>query len=523
MQKIEGKEFIAASRLAFSSITSHQDELNHLNIFPVPDGDTGLNMSRTLAPVLSLKEEENLSKAAEEVSLAVLEASRGNSGTILATFFLGLSAAFQHHSFADSALLVAAFKEGADESYASLVDPAEGTILTVMRDAASIKPARSIEETLDRMQKAAFVSLKNTPNLMPLLKQAGLIDAGGLGFYYLLEAFHEAAQGKVAADIADFSSLSKEQEADTDDLNYRFCVEGLIKKDEAYEGKNKAAFLKKQLENIGASVVFVETSSLVKFHIHTNEDQPVKDVATRYGSLLDYKVDNMARQVHNERLHKEAVAFVSVIDSDAFAAIYANFEVPEAFVTSLSYEVSYEELAEAVESLSAEEIVLLPNNKNAISTCELFQKRSKRKIHTLPTESEMEGVVALGHYDPELPLEDNLAAMQEALTSTDFFAVQQAVKNYSNGSLSVVTGDYLLLKDGVLLAASKSPEGLLPNLFALLDDKNEFTVYSGVAVSDEEAVFLADAIRKRISATGDVTLIRGDQKIARYLISGEKA
>lgn len=189
----------------------------------------------------------------------------------------------------------------------------------------------------------------------------------------------------------------------------------------------------------------------------------------------------------------------------------------------MSYEVSYEELAEAVESLSAEEIVLLPNNKNAISTCELFQKRSKRKIHTLPTESEMEGVVALGHYDPELPLEDNLAAMQEALTSTDFFAVQQAVKNYSNGSLSVVTGDYLLLKDGVLLAASKSPEGLLPNLFALLDDKNEFTVYSGVAVSDEEAVFLADAIRKRISATGDVTLIRGDQKIARYLISGEKA
>jgi len=523
MKKLGGKVFLAASRLAFSSITSHEDELNHLNIFPVPDGDTGLNMSRTLAPILSLKEESNLSKAADEVALAVLQASRGNSGTILATFFLGLSTAFKGLNSANPTQVLSAFKEGAMESYASLVDPAEGTILTVMRDASDIKAAPSIEETFLLMKNVAFTSLKNTPNLMPLLKEAGLIDAGGLGFYYLVEAFYEATLGKKSPEMAELSPLLKEQNEDLEDLSYRFCVEGLLKKNEAYQGNAKAGLLKDQLGNLGGSLVYVETPSLIKFHVHTNEDETVKDVVGRYGSLLDCKVDNMARQVHNEHFHDKTIAFVAVIDSDAFAAIYSNFEVPEAFITPLSYEVSYEELATAVASLNAEEIILLPNNKNAVSTCELFAKRSTKKIMTLNSQSEMEGVVALEHFDPTLSLEENLLMMKEALKESDFFAVQQAVRDYSHGNLDVKVGDFLLVKEGALLSSSKTPEGLLPTLFSLLDDKSEFTIYSGVSAPEEEANFLAEEMRKKISSSGDVILLRGDQKIARYLISGEKA
>jgi uncharacterized protein len=523
MKKLGGKVFLAASRLAFSSITEHEDELNHLNIFPVPDGDTGLNMSRTLSPVLSLSEEDNLSQASETVALAVLRASRGNSGTILATFFLGLSTAFKGLASATPEQVLAAFKEGAIESYASLVDPAEGTILTVMRDAGRIEAASTIEETFARMKEVAFASLKNTPNLMPLLKEAGLIDAGGLGFYYLVEAFHEASLGKKEAEFAELSPLLKEQDEDIDDLTYRFCVEGLLKKNEAYVGTDKTGLLKQQLSNLGGSLVFVETPTLVKFHVHTNEDEPVKDMLSRYGSLLDYKVDNMARQVHNEHYRSAKIAFVAVIDSDAFASFYSNFEVPEVFITPLSYEVSYEELAQAVDSLDAEDVILLPNNKNAVSTCELFAKRSAKKITTLASQSEMEGVVALEHFDPERSLEENLILMKKALEETDFFLVEQAVRDYSHGTLDVKVGDFLLVKEGSLLAASKTPEGLLPALFSLLDDKSEFTIYSGVSAPEEEANFLAEEMRKKISSSGDVLLLRGDQKVARYLISGEKA
>jgi uncharacterized protein len=523
MLSFGGKDLLAASRLAFASITAHEDELNHLNVFPVPDGDTGLNMSRTMAPVLSLKEKSDLGAASSEVALAVLEASRGNSGTILATFFLGLSKAFAGEKSVDSAGLIAAFKTGAEESYASLVDPAEGTILTVMRDAANLAPKKTIEETLDSMQKAAFISLKNTPNLMPLLKEAGLIDAGGLGFYYLVEAFHEASLGKKVEELNALSPLIKEQSGDESDLRYRFCVEGLLKKSEAYEGVDKASVLKGQLKGMGGSLVYVETATLVKFHVHTNEDAPVKDALSRFGSLLDYKVDNMARQVHNERFHRAEVAFVSVIDSDAFAAIYSNFEVPEAFVTPLSSEASYEEIAQAVETLDAENIILLPNNKNAITTCELYAKRASRHVVTLATGSEMEGVVALEHFDPEASFDDNLKAMNRALEETDFFAVVQAVKNYSHGQLDVHLGDFILMKDGLLLAAGKTPVTLLPTLFSLLDDKSEFTIYAGVSAPEEEAEFLSEEIRKRLTSAGDVISLRGDEKIARYLISGEKA
>ena len=194
-------------------------------------------------------------------------------------------------------------------------------------------------------------------------------------------------------------------------MRYRFCVEGLLKKSEAYQGLDKASVLKGQLKGMGGSLVYVETATLIKFHVHTNEDASVKDALNRFGNLLDYKVDNMARQIHNERFHHAEVAFVSVIDSDAFAAIYSNFEVPEAFVTPLSSEVSYEEIAQAVDTLDADNIILLPNNKNAIPTSELFAKRSSRHVVTLATGNEMEGVVALEHFDPEASFESNLKAM----------------------------------------------------------------------------------------------------------------
>jgi dihydroxyacetone kinase-like predicted kinase len=219
MDIFNGSSFLAATRLAFASLSEHSDELNKLNVFPVPDGDTGLNMSRTLAPVLRLEEEANLGVAAQKASEEILKSSRGNSGTILATFFLGFATRRPRQRRASTpAGLIEAFKRGTEESYHSIAEPTEGTILTVMKDASSTLPQESIEATLEAMEEKAYVSLQNTPNLMPLLKKAGVVDAGGLGFCYVVESFHESILGKKMDVSASLEELSGTPKQDDDDL-----------------------------------------------------------------------------------------------------------------------------------------------------------------------------------------------------------------------------------------------------------------------------------------------------------------
>lgn len=526
MESWSGHELLEASRLAFSYINEKSDELNRLNIFPVPDGDTGLNMSRSLAPILSLEETPSIGEAAQRISQAVLASSRGNSGTILATFFLGFAEELVGKESADSAQLVKAFTQGASESYLSLPDPAEGTILTVMKDVGHITPLPSIARTFDAMEKAAQISLQNTPNLMPLLKKSGLIDAGGLGFYYLVKAFEDAANGK--KDGKAFPSVyekeideEKKKEA-SDDLAYRFCIEGLLKKSEPYRGVKKAEFLKEQLSSLGASLVFVETASLVKFHVHANDETPIVSAVKRFGTLLDYKVDNMLEQVHNEEHKDEVCGFVPVIDGASFAAIYDNFEVASCPLIPLGHDVSYEELSEAVKSLKNDVVVLLPNNPNSFSTCELLIQRSSRAIVYLATHDEAEGVVALGHYDPSANVETNLREMNAALKKSDFYQIAQAEHDFAGPNLTIRQGDFILIKGSEFLAAKKNVVDLYEILKNLLANKKEITIYTGVSAPEEEASFLRDRLSEDLLDVSDVILVNGGQKVYRYLVSAEE-
>jgi dihydroxyacetone kinase-like predicted kinase len=262
-----GKDYLEAVRLAYVLINEHAEELNRLNVFPVPDGDTGINMSRTLAPVTHIREGYALNVVSQLASEAILRSSRGNSGSILATFFLGFAKAMERINEATSTELLAAFKRGTNESYQFLVDPTEGTILTVMRDVSNVTPKSNIETTLEAMENEAAASLKRTPTLLPILEKAGVVDAGGLGFYYLVKGFHLAALG-LKKDIIDTVVDSEGEEPDIEeDANFRYCVEGILQKKEKFEGEGEAKDLRKELNDLGGSLVFIETAKVVKFHV----------------------------------------------------------------------------------------------------------------------------------------------------------------------------------------------------------------------------------------------------------------
>lgn len=524
MKTMNGSSFLAAVRLAFASLSEHNEELNKLNVFPVPDGDTGLNMSRTLAPVLRLEEEANLGLAAQKASEEILKSSRGNSGTILATFFLGFALAVQNKEEVDSAGLIEAFKRGTEESYHSIAEPTEGTILTVMKDASSTLPQESIEATLEAMEEKAYVSLQNTPNLMPLLKKAGVVDAGGLGFCYVVESFHESILGKKMDVSASLEELSGTPKQDDDDLLWRYCCEGVLKKNEAYQGSSSAHALEEQLAGMGGSLVYVETPSLIKFHVHVNDDKPVHDAVGRFGTLLDYKVEDMQRQVDEKKeLDETPLALIPVITGEGFAAIYQNFEIPQRPITPMGHEASYEEFSAAIAEVKAKNIVLLPNNGNAIPTCELLVKRDGDVLHYLPSHDEAEGIIALSHFDPTLSNEENLEVMGKALQNSLTFRLAKAEKAFHGDDVKVTPGDYVILKHNEPLASAKSELSICSKLIKLLEGYPEITVYYGVLVKEKDAERLVKHLKVALGHETDIMLLEGGQALYPYIITGEKA
>ncbi|MCR4561911.1 MAG: DAK2 domain-containing protein, partial [Bacilli bacterium] len=420
---------------------------------------------------------------------------------------------------------MAAFRRGTEASYAAIGDPTEGTILTVMKEVSNLTPDEEFESTLLRMKDQAMATVENTPELMPLLKKAGVVDAGGLGFYYILKAFYLTCLGEKIPETEEISDIFGTNEEDRDDLFFRFCIEGVIKKNEYYKGEHAAEPLRKQLSKMGESEVFIETNGLIKFHIHSNDDQAVMDAVSRYGSLLDFKVDNMQKQVDENANLYDKVAFVPVVAGEGFSAIFSNFLVPQNQINPLGNEASYEEFISAINSLKAKNIVLLPNNQNAIGTCEiLIQKYNDgvKKLYFIPTNSQAEGVTALEHYDPEMEIEENIVNMKEAVSNCLTIKVAIASKEYISEDIHVYKGDYVLLKGNHPLATSPNKSGVPSLVREVLGGYDIITVYYGAGVDPDEAEDFSSTLEDILPSSTDVILVEGDQKLFHYLINGEK-
>ena len=540
-QTINGAEFRRLMISAAASIEINKQTLNELNVFPVPDGDTGTNMSMTInaaANELRKVEDPTLEKAAAVVSSATLRGARGNSGVILSLLFKGIAKKLKGADECDGVLWAAALQEGVDAAYKAVMKPAEGTILTVARLAAA-KATQAAQENnyFEFVHEAAIeeakVALANTTNQNPVLKKAGVVDAGGKGWLFVLEAMLSVLRGEEITapeggavevkDAADFSDF------DTEDITFTYCTEFIISRENDLDPDKLREFL----DSIGDSLVLVDDEEIIKVHVHTNDPGKALHEAMDYGSFVTVKIENMRLQ-HTEKVMSEqelapkiaepekTFGVVSVCAGEGLADVFANLGVDGIISGGQTMNPSTQDILEAVNKVPAETVFVLPNNKNIIMAAEQVDALTPKKVVVIPSKTVPQGVTAMLSYNPEGTEEENVEAMAEALATVDTMQITYAARNSDFDGYDIHEGDYLALYGSQLFGTSQDIRVLLRSLAEKVrdDGKEYITIYYGADVKEKHAQKAAD-IFADICPDADVNLIRGGQPVYYYMISAE--
>ena len=567
-KKVEAATEISAHELrdmiisAGASITNNLQTINDLNVFPVPDGDTGSNMSMTIRSAvndLQGLEADSVGDVAAKTASAMLRGARGNSGVILSLLFRGMSKELKDAKYCDATMWAHSLKKGVEAAYGAVSSPAEGTILTVARLAADAAIAASeenntFEYVMDAACEAAVESLAETINQNPVLKKAGVVDAGGMGWVLALEAMQDALHGNVhefteeekeepaekeTAGLADFG------EFDTEDIKFAYCTEFIVSR----ENDNDPARLRSFLSELGDSLVVVDDDEIIKVHVHTNDPGVAIQEALRYGSFVSVKIENMKLQ-HSEKLgvapakknEKPAdeapksdaavVAETAAMDKDyGIVAISPGAGISEVFV-SLGTDVtvsggqtmnpSTEDILNAVDKIKAETVFVLPNNKNIIMAANQAATISEKKIIVIPTKSIPEGIAAMQRYDEDMSAEEIEAEMTEGALDADTMQITYAARDSEFDGLHISSGEYLALYGKKLAGNGKELGALLDQLadMAKENGKELITIYYGEDVTEEEAEKTAAAFIEKFDEDS-VMLIPGGQPVYYYIIAAE--
>ncbi|MBQ3192658.1 MAG: DAK2 domain-containing protein [Oscillospiraceae bacterium] len=541
-QIINGADLRRMIISAAASIEINKQALNELNVFPVPDGDTGTNMSMTInaaAGDLRKTEDPALGQAAKVAASAMLRGARGNSGVILSLLFRGISKRLKGADHADGVLWAEALQEGVDAAYKAVMKPAEGTILTVARLAAAkateaAKENNHIEFVHAAAIEEAKVALANTVNQNPVLKKAGVVDAGGKGWLVALEAMLASLQGndvivpegsasgevKEAADFSDF---------DTDDITFTYCTEFIIQR----ENDNDPEKLRDFLSSLGDSLVLVDDEEIIKVHVHTNDPGKALHEAIDYGSFVTVKIENMRLQ-HTEKVMTEsekapkiaepekALGVVSVCAGEGLADVFLNLGVDQIISGGQTMNPSTQDILEAVNKVPAETVFVLPNNKNIIMAAEQVDALTPKNVIVIPSKTVPQGVTAMLGFNPEGSIEENTEALTEALGTVDTMQITYAARNSDFDGYDIHEGDYLALYGSQLFGTSQDIKVLLKSLAEKIrDDGKEYvTIYYGADVKEKHAQKAADLFAD-ICPNADVNLLNGGQPVYYYLISAE--
>ena len=541
-QTINGAEFRRLLISAAASIEINKQTLNELNVFPVPDGDTGTNMSMTInaaANELRKVEDPTLEKAASVVSSATLRGARGNSGVILSLLFKGIAKKLKGCDECDGVLWAAALQEGVDAAYKAVMKPAEGTILTVARLAAA-KAAQAAQENnyFEFVHEAAIeearIALANTTNQNPVLKKAGVVDAGGKGWLFVLEAMLSVLRGEeivapeagAAVEVKDSADFS---DFDTEDITFTYCTEFIISRENDLDPEKLREFL----DSLGDSLVLVDDDEIIKVHVHTNDPGKALHEAMDYGSFVTVKIENMRLQ-HTEKVMTEAekapkiaepektFGVVSVCAGDGLADVFTNLGVDGIISGGQTMNPSTQDILEAVNKVPAETVFVLPNNKNIIMAAEQVDALTPKKVIVIPSKTVPQGVTAMLSFNPEGTEEENVEALTEALATVDTMQITYAARNSDFDGYDIHEGDYLALFGSQLFGTSQDIRVLLRSLAEKVrdDGKEYITIYYGADVKEKHAQKTAD-IFADICPDADVNLIRGGQPVYYYLISAE--
>ena len=527
---------------AAAAIENNKQALNELNVFPVPDGDTGTNMSMTInaaAADLRKADDPDLGAAAKIAASAMLRGARGNSGVILSLLFRGISRKLKGCDHSDGVLWAAALQEGVDAAYKAVMKPAEGTILTVARlAAAKAQDAAKENNFIEFVQTAAIeeakIALANTVNQNPVLKKAGVVDAGGKGWLIALEAMLSSIQGEdVVAQTAGEGTAVKEaadfSDFNTEDITFTYCTEFIIDRENDKDPEALRAFL----SGLGDSLVLVDDDEIIKVHVHTNDPGKALSEAVTYGSFVTVKIENMRLQ-HTEKVMTESekepkiaepektLGVVSVCAGAGLADVFLNLGVDQIISGGQTMNPSTQDILEAVNKVPAETVYVLPNNKNIIMAAEQVDALTPKHVVVIPSKTVPQGVTAMLGFNPEGSVEENTEALTEALGAVDTMQITYAARNSDFDGYDIHEGDYLALYGSQLFGTSRDIKVLLKSLAEKVRDegKEYVTIYYGEDVKEKHAQKAAD-IFADICPNADVNLLSGGQPVYYYLISAE--
>ena len=541
-QTINGADFRRMLLSAAAAIEINKQKLNELNVFPVPDGDTGTNMSMTInaaASDLRKLEDPTLEKAASAAASAMLRGARGNSGVILSLLMRGIFKKLKGASECDGVLWANALQEGVDAAYKAVMKPAEGTILTVARLAAAKALAAAnennyLEFVQEQALEAAKIALADTVNQNPVLKKAGVVDAGGKGWCFVLEAMllalrgedvvvpenGESAEVKESADFSDFAD---------EDITFTYCTEFIVSRENGNDPEDLRAFL----SELGDSLVLVDDDEIIKVHVHTNNPGTALQEALKYGSFVTVKIENMRLQ-HTEKVLSEqelspkiaepekALGVVSVCAGKGLGEVFSNLGVDGIISGGQTMNPSTQDILEAVNRVPAETVFILPNNKNIIMAAQQVEGLTPKKVVVIPSKTVPQGVTAMLSFNPEGSVEENTEAMNEALDTVDTMQITYAARNSDFDGYDIHEGDYLAMYGSALFGTSRDIKVLLRSLAEKVHaDGREFvTIYYGADITPKQAQKAAD-IFTQLCPGADVNLLSGGQPVYYYLISAE--
>ena len=540
------KMFLAGAK----NLESKKEWINELNVFPVPDGDTGTNMTLTVmaaAKEVAALNNPQMEVLARAISSGSLRGARGNSGVILSQLFRGFTKGIKYYETIDTMILALAAQKAVETAYKAVMKPKEGTILTVARGVADkamelAENGTKMNELLRQVIEHAEYVLSQTPEMLPVLKEAGVVDSGGQGLVEVLKGAYDAYLGKeidysIEGDRAASVTGSITSTSIGADIKFGYCTEFLIMTEKPFNEKTELKF-KEFLGSIGDSIVVVSDDGIVKVHVHTNDPGKAISKALTYGSLSKMKIDNM-REEHQEKLIKDAgkaaamlvntkipkkdVGFISVSIGDGIGEIFKGLGIDYLIEGGQTMNPSTEDMLNAIEKVNADTIFIFPNNKNVILAANQAQALTKDKnIIVIPTKTVPQGIAAIINYNMELTPEDNEVSMLEEIKHIKTGQITYAVRDTRIDDKEIKEGDIMGIGDHAILSVGKEIQKVaLETIDLMIDNDSELiSVYYGNEIDETEANALGDELNKKYSFC-DVEVYSGEQPIYYYLLSVE--
>jgi uncharacterized protein len=555
MKTIDGLKFAEMIKLGAHHLYQNADYVDSLNVFPVPDGDTGTNMNLSMTSGAKETEENavaHIGQTAQALSKGLLMGARGNSGVILSQLFRGFGKAIENEAYVDSQQFAAALKYGVETAYKAVMKPVEGTILTVAKDASNIGVEKAastddIIEVLEAIVKEAQASLERTPDLLAVLKEVGVVDSGGQGLVYVYEGFLACLKGEelpkrtVVESMDDLVSAEHHRTVqgfmNTEDIEFGYCTEFMVKfeDDKLQMNPYDESDFRQGLSQFGDSLLVISDDEVAKVHIHTEEPGEALSFGQQFGSLIKIKIENM-RQQHLEIVgenysvqnvaKKEAVkhpyAVVTVAMGAGISELLKSVGASAIIEGGQTMNPSTEDIVKAIEAVGAERVLILPNNKNIIMAAQQAAEVIGIEAAVVPTKTVPEGLAAILAFNPEAEVSVNAAAMTEAASFVKTGQVTHAVRDTSIDGVEITKDDFMGISGGKIITSTPSLENVMKTLFnSIIDEDDEIvTIIYGEDVGEEDASAIVSYVEDNFDHV-EVELYNGKQPLYPYIISVE--